>query len=72
MKPKSNAHQIPLPADLAEIISRTGNYTDFMSKELVLRCNDCNQVLQVGSEQMQAFLNMPDEVLCLACNLLKK
>lgn len=57
---------------LAEVIGRTGNYTDFMKKELVLRCHDCNQVLQVGADQMQAFVVIPDGVLCKACELLNR
>lgn len=70
----SNARPI-LPealTGLADVIQRTGNYADFMAKELVLRCHDCNQVLQVGTDQMQAFVAIPDGVLCKACELLNR
>lgn len=74
MTPKSNARTILPEAipGLAEVLQRTGSYVDFMSAELVLRCHDCNQVLQVGTDQMQAFVDVPEGVLCKACELLNR
>lgn len=71
LKAESNAVEVPLNDALAGLIQRM-NYTDFMSKEFVLRCYLCSQVLQVGSDQMQAFILIHEGVLCKACELLNK
>lgn len=56
---------------LAEVIERsTWDFSYFMARELVLRCRDCNQVLQVSDEQTTAFTVVGDGCLCKACELL--
>lgn len=69
---KSNARPVPLTeARAVAILQPFAHFTDFMRPELVLRCLECEQVLQVADGQMQAFKSTPEGCYCLACHRIK-
>lgn len=70
MKGKSNATQLP-EEDLQTLyyIVDQAAFVSLGKLEMVVRCHDCNQVLQVSSETTTQFLITDGEPVCLACNL---